>query len=56
LAFELERDLEPWVKFLRLVDGVRTVGDILQAANLADIDVWKHLEEAIEYDVLEVRY
>lgn len=55
LQFEIERNLEPWVTFLRLVDGVRTVEEILRAAKLREIDVWKHLEEAIEYEVLEVR-
>ena len=54
LEFSIEPTLEPWMKFLRLVDGVRSVGDILKAARLTDVDVWKHLEEAIEYDVLNV--
>ncbi len=54
LEFTLEPNLEPWVKFLRLVNGVRSVDEILQAAGIADRDVWKHLEEAVEYDVLNV--
>jgi asparagine synthase (glutamine-hydrolysing) len=54
LEFSLEPTLEPWVEFLRLVDGVRSVGELLKAARLSDMDVWKHLEEAIEYDVLNV--
>jgi asparagine synthase (glutamine-hydrolysing) len=54
LEFTLEPGLEPWVKFLRLVNGVRSVDEILEAAGVADRDVWKHLEEALEYDVLNV--
>jgi asparagine synthase (glutamine-hydrolysing) len=54
LEFALEPNLEPWVKFLRLVDGVRSVDEILQAADIDGLDIWKHLEEAVEYDVLNV--
>jgi asparagine synthase (glutamine-hydrolysing) len=54
LEFTLEPNLEPWVRFLRLVNGVRSVDDIMQAAGVADRDVWKHLEEAVEYNVLNV--
>jgi asparagine synthase (glutamine-hydrolysing) len=54
LEFTLEPNLEPWVRFLRLVNGVRSVDEILQAMGAADQAVWKHLEEAVEYDVLNV--
>jgi len=54
LEFTLEPNLEPWVKFLRLVNGVRSVDEILQAVGAADQVVWKHLEEAVEYDVLNL--
>ncbi len=54
LEFTLEPGLEPWVRFLRCVNGVRSVNEILSAAGVADREVWKHLEEAIEYDVLNV--
>jgi asparagine synthase (glutamine-hydrolysing) len=54
LEFSLEAHLEPWVKFLRNVDGVRTVAEILTEAGVTEREVWKHLEEAIEYDVLRV--
>jgi asparagine synthase (glutamine-hydrolysing) len=54
LEFTLEPNLEPWVKFLRKVDGVRTVEEILQTAGVVDKDVWKHLEEAVEYNVVTV--
>jgi hypothetical protein len=30
------------------------VNEILSAAGVADRQVWKHLEEALEYDVLNV--
>jgi asparagine synthase (glutamine-hydrolysing) len=54
LEFTLEPNLEPWVKFLRLVNGARSVDEILRAVGATDRDVWKHLEEAVEYDVLNV--
>ena len=54
LEFCLEAGLEPWVTFLRLVDGQRRVDEILRAAGLGESAVWKHLEEAVEYDVLNV--
>jgi asparagine synthase (glutamine-hydrolysing) len=54
LEFALEPALEPWVRFLRQVNGARTVEEILRAADVSEPDVWKHLEEAIEYDVLNV--
>lgn len=54
LEFALEPGLGPWVEFLRQVDGERTVAEILQAAGLAEQDIWKHLEEALEYEVLRV--
>ena len=54
LEFTLEPDLGPWITFLRQVDGARTVQEIMQAAAVADAQIWKHLEEAVEYDVLNV--
>ena len=51
LEFTLEQDLEPWLKFPRFVDGVRTVDEFLLLADLTESDVWIHLEEAIEYEV-----
>lgn len=54
LEFSLEPSLEPWIKFLQLVDGTRSVDRILAEADLIEKDVWKHLEEAIEYEVLNV--
>src|SRR5262249_50934342 len=54
LEFTLEPNLEPWVRFLRCVNGSRSVNEILSAAGVADREVWKHLEEAVEYDVLNV--
>ena len=54
LEFSLEPFLEPWVRFLRLVNGVRQVKEILETADLAEAAIWKHLEEAVEYDVLRI--
>jgi asparagine synthase (glutamine-hydrolysing) len=54
LEFSLEPFLEPWVRFLRLVNGVRQVKEILETADLAEGAIWKHLEEAVEYDVLRI--
>ena len=56
LEFALEPKLEPWIKFLTQVNGVRTVAENLRAAGVSDRDIWKHLEEAIEYNVLNVCY
>jgi asparagine synthase (glutamine-hydrolysing) len=56
LEFALEPKLEPWIKFLRQVNGVRTVAENLRAAGVSDRDIWKHLEEAIEYNVLNVGF
>jgi asparagine synthase (glutamine-hydrolysing) len=54
LEFALERDLESWIRFLQSVDGARSVKQILQLADIAGSEIWKHLEEALEYDVLNV--
>lgn len=54
LEFSLEPSLAPWIRFLHLVDGARSVDRILTEADLIEKDVWKHLEEAVEYDVLNV--
>lgn len=54
LEFALEPNLEPWVKFLRQVNGVRRVEEILETAGVTERDIWKHLEEAVKYDVLNV--
>jgi hypothetical protein len=53
LLFALEAGLEEWVSFLRLVDGRRTIQQIFEAASIQESSVWKHLEESIEYGVLQ---
>jgi len=54
LEFTIEPHLEPWIRFLRQVNGERSVGQILQDISVSEQDVWKHLEEAVEYNVLNV--
>jgi asparagine synthase (glutamine-hydrolysing) len=54
LEFILDANSEPWMNFLRNVDGVRSVEEISRAAGVGESEVWKHLEEAIEYNVLKV--
>ena len=56
LEFTLEPNLEPWVKFLRCVNGERSVDEILRISGVGGSDIWKHLEEAVEYDVLNTSY
>ncbi|WP_442756448.1 asparagine synthase (glutamine-hydrolyzing) [Methylocystis sp. JAN1] len=52
LEFALEPQLKPWVRFLRHVDGAQSVAEILDEIGMSDAEVWKHLEEAVEYNVL----
>jgi asparagine synthase (glutamine-hydrolysing) len=52
LEFTLDAKLEPWIQFLRHVDGLKTVEEISQAAGITEAEIWKHLEEAVEYNVL----
>ena len=40
--------------FLRHVNGALSVDQILRVTGVAERDVWKHLEEAVEYDVLNI--
>jgi asparagine synthase (glutamine-hydrolysing) len=54
LEFTIEPHLESWVKFLRQVNGTRSVDQILRRAGVAEGEIWKHLEEAVEYDILNV--
>ncbi|MCP3417939.1 asparagine synthase (glutamine-hydrolyzing) [Bradyrhizobium brasilense] len=54
LEFAIEPDLEPWIGFLREVDGARSVDQVLKAAGVDAQDIWKHLEEAVEYDILNL--
>ena len=54
LEFALEPRLESWVTFLRHVNGALSVDQILRVTGVAERDVWKHLEEAVEYDVLNI--
>jgi asparagine synthase (glutamine-hydrolysing) len=51
----LDAKLEPWVRFLRHVDGVKSVEQTCRAAGVTEAEIWKHLEEAIEYNVLNVK-
>jgi asparagine synthase (glutamine-hydrolysing) len=54
LTYILEPDLADWVRFLRAVDGKRTLAEILGICALDQAAIWKHLEEAIEHRVLMV--
>ncbi|MGA9600913.1 MAG: asparagine synthase (glutamine-hydrolyzing) [Methylocystis sp.] len=54
LEFTLDAKLEPWVRFLRHVDGVKSVEETSRAAGVTEAEIWKHLEEAVEYNVLNV--
>lgn len=54
LKFALESSLDHWVSFLRCVDGRHSVSDILAKTHINEGDIWKHLEESIEYEVLQI--
>ncbi|BDV40865.1 asparagine synthetase [glutamine-hydrolyzing] 2 [Methylocystis bryophila] len=54
LEFTLDAKLEPWVRFLRQVDGAKSVEETIRAADVTEAEIWKHLEEAVEYKVLQV--
>ncbi|MEM9455856.1 MAG: asparagine synthase (glutamine-hydrolyzing) [Myxococcota bacterium] len=54
LTYVIESTLAPWVAFLERVDGRRTVGGILEEAGVSKKEIWKHLEEALEHEVLVV--
>jgi asparagine synthase (glutamine-hydrolysing) len=49
-----EAEAGPWLKVLRLIDGRRTLGAALQAAEVAESDVRKFLEEAVDFGVVVV--
>jgi asparagine synthase (glutamine-hydrolysing) len=49
-----EAEAGPWLRVLRLIDGKRTLGEALQAAAVAEAEVRKFLEEAIDFGVLLV--
>ncbi len=54
LEFRIDAKLEPWVRFLRAVDGVMSVEETSRAAGVTEAEIWKHLEEAVEFNVLSV--
>jgi asparagine synthase (glutamine-hydrolysing) len=54
LEFMVDAKLEGWVQFLRHIDGRKSVSEILGDVGLTAADIWKHLEEAIEYKVLHL--
>ena len=54
LEFTLDAKFEPWARFLRHVDGVKSVEETSRAAGVTEAEIWKHLEEAVEYKVLNV--
>lgn len=47
-----EAECGPWVRVLRRVDGKRTLRELLAELQLAEVDVRKYLEEALDYRVL----
>jgi asparagine synthase (glutamine-hydrolysing) len=49
-----EAEAGPWLRVLRLIDGRRTLGEALQAAAVAEAEVRKFLEEAVDFGVLVV--
>jgi asparagine synthase (glutamine-hydrolysing) len=55
LEYELsEAEAGVWLRVLRLIDGRRTLRDVLQAAEVVEADVRKFLEEAVDFGVVLV--
>ncbi|WP_316169069.1 MULTISPECIES: asparagine synthase (glutamine-hydrolyzing) [unclassified Bradyrhizobium] len=54
LEYSFDQSSLAWVGFLLELDGIRTVGELLNRTRLPNAEVWKNLEEAIEYRVLEL--
>ncbi len=53
LQYELERsEMAPWIEVLRRLDGKRSLAGILDETGIAEADIRKHLEEALDYDVV----
>lgn len=47
-----EEEAGPWLQVLRQVDGEKTLGEILEKEAVAESDIRKFLEEAIDFGVL----
>ncbi len=44
--------MAPWIEVLRRLDGKRSLAAILDETGLGEADVRKHLEEALDYEVV----
>jgi hypothetical protein len=60
LSYIIEQQDAAWARFLGQVDGKRTVAQILSVVSGPAVTgaerstMWKHLEEALEHDVLQI--
>jgi asparagine synthase (glutamine-hydrolysing) len=54
LLFMIDAQERAWIRFLTALDGKTSIGDLLRAHDLDANEVWKHIEEALEHDVLQV--
>lgn len=53
--FFAEAEVGPWLRVLRSIDGARTLREILADLQLGEADIRKHLEEALEYQVVTLQ-
>ena len=50
-----EAEAGAWLRVLRLIDGRRTLGAALRAADVAEAEVRKFLEEAVDFGVVVIK-
>ncbi|MCI5119499.1 MAG: hypothetical protein D3913_16495, partial [Candidatus Electrothrix sp. LOE1_4_5] len=56
LEYDLfEDEVGKWISVLRQMDGKTSLGKILADIDLKQADIRKHLEEALDYGVVEIR-
>ncbi len=47
-----EEEVGVWLEVLRKIDGKRTLREILMDTNVSEADIRKHLEEALDFEIL----
>lgn len=54
LEYVIEADESAWARFLSGVNGQRNVAQILEHTGLARAEVWQHLEDAVERNIVVI--
>jgi asparagine synthase (glutamine-hydrolysing) len=55
IEFEIDTRFQQWIDFLTNINGVRSVDQIFDITGATKAEIWKHLEEAIEFNILFVK-